>query len=156
MQLFTSAFATGGFIPSKYTCDGANISPPLEWSDVPDGARSLALIVEDPDAPRGLFLHWLIYDLPASEYGLTEGIGIEADEAGGAKQGRNGFGKHGYGGPCPPGGVHRYFFRLYALDTSLDVPSGATREVVERAMRDHVIAEAEMMGRYQRAAGSSR
>jgi Raf kinase inhibitor-like YbhB/YbcL family protein len=156
MQLFTSAFAPGELIPSKYTCDGENISPPLEWSDVPAATTSLALIVDDPDAPRGLFLHWLIYDIPPGENGLTEGIGLESDTAGGAKQGRNGFGKIGYGGPCPPGGVHRYFFRLYALDSALNVPPRASREVVERVMRDHVVAEAELIGRYQRAGGASR
>ena len=144
MKIFSSAWREGELIPSKYTCDGANVSPPLEWADVPEGARTLALIVDDPDAPRGLFLHWLLWNIAASENGLTEGT------AGGAVQGRNGFGQIGYGGPCPPGGTHRYYFRLFALDAELDAPQGATRERVERAMEGHILQQAELMGRYQR------
>lgn len=145
MRLFTPAWEEGGTIQAKYTCDGENVSPPLEWSDVPAGARTLALIVDDPDAPRGLFLHWLLWNIPASENGLTEGA------HGSALEGRNGFGQVGYGGPCPPGGTHRYYFRLFALDTELDAPAGATRERVERAMQGHILDKAELMGRYQRS-----
>jgi Raf kinase inhibitor-like YbhB/YbcL family protein len=148
MKLFCSAFHNGEEIPAKYTCDGHDISPPLEWSDVPDSAKTLVLIVDDPDAPRGVFLHWLLYDLPATEKGLTEGVGIEATEAGGAKQGKNGFGRFGYGGPCPPRGTHRYFFRLYAIDCKLDLPGNCARPKVETAMHGHVVAQAELMGRY--------
>lgn len=144
MKIFSPAWKEGDLIPSKYSCDGANVSPPLEWSDVPSGARSLALIVDDPDAPRGLFLHWLAWNIAVSERGLTEGA------AGSAVEGRNGFGKTGYGGPCPPGGTHRYYFRLFALDAELDAPSGAVRERVERAMQGHILAQADFMGRYTR------
>ena len=144
MKIFSSAWADGELIPPKYTCDGANVSPPLEWADVPAGARTLALIVDDPDAPNGLFLHWLLWNIDASENGLTEGT------AGGARQGRNGFGQAAYGGPCPPGGTHRYYFRLFALDSELDAPAGATRERAERAMQGHILEQAEFMGRYHR------
>lgn len=151
MQLFTRIFDHGGWIPSKYTCDGANESPTLEWSGVPENARSLALIVEDPDAPRGTFVHWLLYGMSPQENGLADGVGIDGPEAGGARQGQNGFGKTAYGGPCPPSGAHRYFFRLYALDADVKLPAGATRAQLEAAMHGHVLAEAELMGRYQRA-----
>ena len=144
MRLFSPAWNEGDMIPPKYTCDGENVSPPLEWSDVPPAARTLALIADDPDAPRGLFLHWLLWNVDAREKGLTEG------SSGGAREGRNGFGKVGYGGPCPPGGTHRYYFRLFALDAELDAPAGATRERVEQAMQGHVLDTAEFMGRYQR------
>jgi Raf kinase inhibitor-like YbhB/YbcL family protein len=151
MQLFTPAFENGGWIPARYTCDGANESPALEWNGIPENTVSLALIVDDPDAPRGDFVHWLIYDIPATEKGLVDGVGVEGPEAAGTQQGRNDFGKLGYGGPCPPSGTHRYYFRLYALDIRLDLPPGKHRAAVESAMRNHVIAEAELMGRYERA-----
>lgn len=153
MTLFSPAFSAGELIPAKYTCDGEDVSPALEWADPPEGTRSFALIVDDPDAPSGLFLHWLIWNIPGSEKGMADRVGDADGSASGGLQGRNGFGKLGYGGPCPPGGTHRYFFRLYALDTILDAPAGATRERVERAMQGHVLAEAELMGRYRRAAG---
>ena len=145
MRIFSPAWNEGEMIPAKYTCDGVNVSPPLEWAEVPEGARALAVIAEDPDAPRGLFLHWLIWNIPATENGLTEGA------TGGAPEGRNGFGNTEYGGPCPPGGTHRYYFRLFALDAELDAPPGSTRERVERAMQSHILAQAEYMGRYTRA-----
>jgi Raf kinase inhibitor-like YbhB/YbcL family protein len=151
MQLFTPAFENGGMIPAKYTCDGADQSPALEWSGIPENAMSLALIVDDPDAPSGTFVHWLIYDIPADENGLADGVGIDGPEAAGGKQGRNDFGKLGYGGPCPPSGTHRYYFRLYALDIRLDLPAGKQRAALESAMRHHVLAEAELLGRYERA-----
>lgn len=151
MTLTSPAFADGELIPPAYTCDGKNVSAPLLWRDVPDGTRSFVLIVDDPDAPGGLFLHWLLYDLPAGTSTLPEGIGAEGDHAGGGRQGKNGFGRIGYGGPCPPGGIHRYYFRLHALDTLLEIPSGASREPVENAMRPHVLASAELIGRYRRA-----
>jgi Raf kinase inhibitor-like YbhB/YbcL family protein len=151
MRLFTSAFEDGGPIPPKYTCDGENVSPPLEWADVPDGAAALTLIVDDPDAPRGLFVHWLLFDVPATEHGLTEGIGLADPDVGGGLQGRNGFGKLGYGGPCPPSGTHRYYFRLYATERRLELRSGVGREDVDAALkRAGVLATAELMGRYQR------
>ena len=149
MRLFTSAFREGGLIPTKYTCDGENVSPPLEWEGVPEGAQSLALIVDDPDAPSGVFVHWLLYDIPATENGVTEGIGVTSPRVGGGTQGKNGFGKTAWGGPCPPSGTHRYYFHLYALDTTLGLPAGAARQEMESPMRGHVIAEAELMGRYE-------
>lgn len=152
MRIFTPAFGEGGPIPAKYTCDGDNVSPPLEWADVPANTRALALIMDDPDAPSGLFLHWLLYDIPETENGLTEGVGIENAIVGGGTQGRNGWGKVAYGGPCPPSGTHRYYLRLYALDGPLGLPAGASRSDVEEAMRGHVLAEAQWMGRYERAA----
>jgi Raf kinase inhibitor-like YbhB/YbcL family protein len=148
VKVFTSAFREGGLIPPKYTCDGEDVSPPLEWDGVPQGAQSLALIVDDPDAPSGVFVHWLLYDIPARENGLTEGIGVAGPRAGGGTQGRNGFGKTAYGGPCPPSGTHRYYFRLYALDAALGLPAGVTRQELESAMRGHLIAETQMMVRY--------
>jgi Raf kinase inhibitor-like YbhB/YbcL family protein len=157
MKLFTSAFSEGALIPAKYTCDGEDVSPPLEWSDVPPDAVALALVVDDPDAPRGVFVHWLLFDIPATEHGLTEGIGITAPEAGGGRQGRNGFGKLGYGGPCPPSGTHRYYFRLFALDGPLNLRSGVGRDDVETAIRARrIVAQSQLMGRYQRGATSPR
>jgi Raf kinase inhibitor-like YbhB/YbcL family protein len=151
MRISTPAFHEAGTIPAKYTCDGENISPPLEWADVPAEAKTLALIMDDPDAPKGLFLHWLLYDIPVSEKGLTEGVGTVDATAGGGKQGRNGFGNVAYGGPCPPSGTHRYFLHLYALDAALGMPAGAGRQDVEKAMRGHVLGQADLMGRYARA-----
>jgi Raf kinase inhibitor-like YbhB/YbcL family protein len=151
MRLFSPAFSEGETIPAKYTCDGENMSPALEWADVPEGTRTFALILDDPDAPSGLFLHWLIWNIPGTEKGMADGVGEEDGTASGGLQGRNGFGKLGYGGPCPPGGTHRYYFHLFALDTDLDAPPGSTRERIERAMQGHVLATAELMGRYTRA-----
>src|SRR3989442_981117 len=126
MKLSSPAFNEGGLIPSKFTCDGENVSLPLEWEDVPAQAKSLALIVDDPDAPSGLFVHWLVIDISPGNHGLSEGTG-----ATGATQGINGFGKIGYGGPCPPSGTHRYYFHLYALDTELHLPSGVSRQELD-------------------------
>jgi len=150
MRLFSSAFGEGDLIAPKYTCDGEDVSPPLEWDSVPGNVVSFALIVDDPDAPAGLFVHWVIFDVPASEKGLTERAGLEGPRAGGGTQGRNGFGSMAYGGPCPPTGTHRYYFRLYALDTMIGLPPGASRNAVDAAMRGHIVAEAELMGRYAR------
>lgn len=151
MELFTSAFRDGDLIPPKYTCDGENVSPPLEWSGVPESAKSLVLIVEDPDAPRGTFLHWLIWGIDPAEKGLPEGAGAGSKTPGGARQGRNGFGKPGYGGPCPPSGTHRYIFRLLAVSTAPNLASSATQEDVERAIAGHLGATAQLMGRYGRS-----
>jgi Raf kinase inhibitor-like YbhB/YbcL family protein len=114
------------------------------------------LITDDPDAPSGVFVHWPLFDIPAEEKGLTEGVGRPGPGVGGGTQGKNGFGKTAYGGPCPPGGTHRYYFHLYALDTTLGLPSGAVRQDVEASMHDHVIAEAELMGRYARERADTR
>jgi Raf kinase inhibitor-like YbhB/YbcL family protein len=149
-SLSTSSFPAEGDIPARFTCSGDNLSPALAWSDPPAGTQSLALIVDDPDAPGGVFNHWLIYDLPASTRQLAEGVPKKADLDVG-RQGRNGFDEVGYGGPCPPPGhVHRYYFRLYALDQQLDVPASASKNAVEKAMKGHVLAQAEMMGKFKR------
>ncbi len=151
MQLTSTAFKEGKEIPSKYTCDGRDLSPPLKWGDVPAGAKSLALITDDPDAPVGTWVHWVVYDLPATATELPEGVAKAQTVEGGAKQGFNDFKRLGYGGPCPPRGKpHRYFFKLYALDAPLDLKPGATKKEVERAMEKHVLAEANLMGTYQR------
>jgi Raf kinase inhibitor-like YbhB/YbcL family protein len=142
MKLTSPAFKQGGAIPAKFTCDGADVSPPLEIADVPESTKSLVLIVDDPDAPAKTWLHWLVYDIgPLSR--IPEG-----DVPG--KQGMNDFGRKDYGGPCPRSGRHRYFFRLYALDSTLDLKQGASRKDVEKAMEGHVLEKAEMMGLYER------
>lgn len=145
MKITSSAFSHKGPIPSKYTCDGENINPPLEISDVPPGAKSLALICEDPDAPGGTFVHWVVWNINPQTTEIGEGkVPV------GASQGTNDFGRSGYSGPCPPGGTHRYFFQLVALDTTLNLPSGATRQDLEKAMGGHILAQAELVGTYQR------
>jgi Raf kinase inhibitor-like YbhB/YbcL family protein len=151
MQLTSTAFAEGAAIPAKHTCDATNVSPPLKWSGAPAGAKSLALIVDDPDAPGGTWVHWVLFDLPPGTTELPEDLPKSQYVAGGAKQGLNDFRHLGYGGPCPPRGkAHRYFFKLYALDAMLDLKPGATKKDVEHAMEKHVLAEARLMGTYQR------
>jgi Raf kinase inhibitor-like YbhB/YbcL family protein len=155
IHIESSAFTGGGTIPRLYTCDGKDVSPPLAWSGVPEAARSLALICEDPDAPRGTWTHWVIFDIPASVKELGEGLPAQERvkvTAGGetALQGKNDFGKIGYGGPCPPSGSHRYFFRIYALDTELALGPGTTRQDLLRSIKGHILAEGELMGRYSR------
>ena len=151
MQLTSTAFTEGAAIPAKHTCDATNVSPPLKWSGVPAGARSLALIADDPDAPGGTWVHWVLYDLPPGTAELPEDLAKSQYVAGGAKQGLNDFRHLGYGGPCPPRGKpHRYFFKLYALVVVLDLKPGATKKDVEHAMEKHVLAQAQLMGTYQR------
>lgn len=155
IRLESAAFKESGMIPKVYTCDDKGTSPPLEWSGVPDAARSLCLIVEDPDAPGGTFTHWVLFDLPPDLKGLSEGIPAEGEvkltpAGAAARQGKNDFGKLGYGGPCPPGGTHRYTFLLYALDTRPDLKPGATREELLRVLKGHILAEGRLMGRYTR------
>ena len=140
----SSAFHQGGDIPPKFTCDGGNTSPPLEISGVPSEAKSLVLIADDPDAPGGLFTHWLVWNIPPQTNSVAEG-----SEPKGV-HGTNDFGKSGYGAPCPPKGAHRYYFKVFALDVELGLPSGAKRSQLEAAMKGHVIAEGELMGRYAR------
>lgn len=147
MRLSSSAFENGGTIPDRYSRDDRNVSPPLSWRDVPPGARSLALVVDDPDAPGGTFVHWLIYDIPASVTELPEGQSADGN-ANGARQGRNDFGETGYGGPRPPSGTHHYRFHLYALDTEPRIPEGADRSQLDEAIRDHVVGIAELTGCY--------
>ena len=151
MQLTSTAFAEGGAIPAKHTCDAKNVSPPLKWSGVPTGTKSLVLIVDDPDAPVGTWVHWVLYDLPATTGELVEDVPKSQYVTGGAKQGVNDFRHLGYGGPCPPPGkAHRYFFKLYALDTLLDLKPGLTKRDIEAAMAKHILAQGQLMGTYQR------
>ncbi len=144
MKITSSAFQQGGNIPSKFSCDGANTSPPLQISDVPSGAKSLVLVVDDPDAPSGLFTHWTVWNIPPQTSTIAEGSTPKG------VQGTNDFGKSGYGGPCPPSGAHRYYFKIFALDRDLDLPSGANRSQLDAAMKGHVIAQGQLMGRYAR------
>jgi hypothetical protein len=139
------AFKAGELIPSKFTCDGADVNPALAISDVPPQAKSLALIMDDPDAPGGMWVHWVVWNIDPK----TQEIG-ENSVPRGAKQGVNDFRKTPYGGPCPPSGTHRYFFKLYALDVLLDLGSGTTKGALEKAMKGHVLAQAELMGKYKR------
>lgn len=150
MNLESTAFAAGSEIPSRYTCDGDNRSPALAWEAPPEGTGSLALVVEDPDAPGGTFVHWLVYNLPPETRSLPEGVTPDSRLANGALQGKNDFGKVGYGGPCPPRGTHRYFFKLYALGSPLNLPPAAPKGEVLKAMQGKVLGQADLMGRYTR------
>ena len=150
-QLQATAFKPGGDLPRKFTCEGADASPALDWSEPPAGTQGFALIVDDPDAPGGTWVHWVVYDLPSNTGQLPEGVPQADGLPGGGRQGVNDFGKSGYAGPCPPPGKsHRYFFKLYALDKKLDLGAGATKKAVEQAMKGHVLARAELVGRYGR------
>ena len=151
MRLESDAFEPSGMIPSEHTCDGMDVSPPLAWSDPPGNTASFALVFDDPDAPSGSWVHWIVWNIPAAEHRLTQEVEKSAEVSGGIRQGTNDFRRVGYGGPCPPSGTHRYFFRLFALDTVLAFPASATRKDLERAMRGHVLAQAELMGKYQRS-----
>jgi Raf kinase inhibitor-like YbhB/YbcL family protein len=144
MKITSSAFQEGGNIPSKFTCDGSDTSPPLQITGIPSEAKSLALITDDPDAPSGLFTHWLVWNIPPQTNSIAEGSAPKG------VHGTNDFGKSGYRGPCPPPGTHRYSFKIFALDRELDLGSGAKRSQVEAAMKGHVIAQGELVGRYAR------
>ena len=151
LQISSAAFSAGETIPKKFTCDGPDVSPQLKWNEPPAHTQSLALIMDDPDAPAGTWVHWVLHDLPANTRELPEGIAKQEQLSSGARQGRNDFGKIGYGGPCPPPGKpHRYFFKLYALDAKLNLKAGATKADVERAMKSHILAQAELIGKYGR------
>jgi Raf kinase inhibitor-like YbhB/YbcL family protein len=151
IELTTNAFREGETIPKPYTADGKDVSPPLQWGEPPAGTKSFALICDDPDAPRGIWVHWVVYHLPAALRKLDEGVPTQPDLPNGGKQGKNDFGKIGYGGPAPPKGKpHRYLFKLYALDASLDLPPGATKEQLVKAMAGHVLGEGQLMGTYGR------
>lgn len=151
MQASSTAFSKGGMIPAKFTCSGADVSPQLAWQGVPSGTQSFALIIDDPDAPVGTWVHWVLYNLPANVKELPEGVEKKEQLDNGALQGRNDFKKIGYGGPCPPPGKpHRYFFKLYALDTKLDLKAGAAKAEVERAMTGHVLGQGQLMGKFGR------
>ena len=149
-ELTSTAFAPGEPIPQKYTCDGEDISPPLQWSDPPQGTQSFALIADDPDAPLGTWVHWVLYNLPAETRALPEAVPPQAELPDGSRHGQNSWRRLDYGGPCPPSGTHRYFFKLYALDTVLDLKAGANKKQVLKAMEGHILAQTELMGVYSR------
>jgi Raf kinase inhibitor-like YbhB/YbcL family protein len=151
LQLTSAAFQHGGEIPRKYTCDGSDVSPQLRWANAASGTKAFGLIVDDPDAPGGTWVHWVIYDLPGDTKELAEGIAKTETLPNGAKNGINDFRKIGYGGPCPPAGpAHRYYFKLYALDAPTNLKPRATKQQLLDAMKGHVLDEGELMGRYKR------
>lgn len=150
IKVESPAFTEGGKIPKQYTCDGTDISPPLTWSGIPEGTKSIAIIADDPDAPMGTWVHWVVYDLPPDLTGLQKNIPLQEILANGAKHGMNDFRRTGYGGPCPPGGTHRYFFTVYALDAMLGLDAGATKKFLLKAMEDRVLAKGALMGKYKR------
>jgi Raf kinase inhibitor-like YbhB/YbcL family protein len=152
MKLISPSFQHQQPIPAKHTCEGADASPALEWEGAPAGTKSFALICDDPDAPGRTWVHWVIYNIPAGTTGLPEGAAKSDTVAGGARQGVNDFGKVGYGGPCPPRGhgKHRYFFKLYALKSELDLKPRATKAQLEAAMKGQILAQAELVGTYER------
>jgi Raf kinase inhibitor-like YbhB/YbcL family protein len=151
MKVTSSAFGSGAMIPQQYTCKGDDVSPALEWSGAPAKAVSFAIIMDDPDAPRGTWVHWVLWNVPASAHSLPQGVPKSEQLDDGARQGRNSNGNVGYNGPCPPmGQTHRYFFRVYALDTKLDLAAGAERADLDAAMKGHVLAEGEYMGKFHK------
>lgn len=151
LELRSSAFEANQRIPKKYTCEGLDVSPPLNWTGVPPGTQALALIADDPDAPGGTWVHWVIYDLPPGQTHLSEAVPAKEQVENGSRQGMNDFRRIGYGGPCPPPGpVHRYFFKLYALDRSTGLNVRATKRQLVEAMKGHILAEAQLVGTYSR------
>ena len=150
MEIKSSSFNHEDMIPAKYTCDGQNISPPLSWSGAPKETKSFALICDDPDAPAGTWVHWVIFDIPANVNSLPEKVSRQDEIVGLEKSGKNTSQHFGYDGPCPPGGTHRYYFKLYALDTMLNLNAGLSKEDLLKAMKGHILAEAQLMGRYKR------
>lgn len=147
----STSFQNGGAIPKKFTCDGADVSPELAWTNPPCRTQSFALIADDPDAPVGTWTHWVLFDLRGQTASLSEGMAKVDEVPGGGRQGRNDFRKIGYGGPCPPPGKpHRYFFKLYALDRILNLKAGASKQELEQAMQGHILGNAELMGTYRR------
>ena len=150
-KISTTSFPVDGTIPKKYTCDGPDQSPAISWNGAPQGTKAFALIADDPDAPVGTWTHWLIWNIPASTSQFSEGLPKDAQLPDGSRQGQNDFRKIGYNGPCPPPGKpHRYYFKLFALDNDLDVKPGTNRKDLEAAMKNHVLAQTELMGRYGR------
>jgi len=148
MKITSSAFSDGALIPIKYTCDGDDISPPLVWSDIPENTASFVLINDDPDAPVGTWDHWILFNLEGKTTELAENVDLS--KLAGVQLGHNNWRRNDYGGPCPPYGTHRYFFKLYALDMKLDLPAGSSKQDIEKAMAGHILAEAELLGRYKR------
>jgi hypothetical protein len=149
IKITSPAFKEGEMIPKKYTCDGPDVSPALIWNAGPSGTRSIALVCDDPDAPRGTWVHWVIFNLPADLKGLQENIPKQDVLKNGAKQGRNDFGDIGYGGPCPPA-LHRYFFKVYVLDAMLNLQAGATKAQLLKAMEGHILGHGQLIGKYKR------
>jgi len=145
LKLSSTAFGNNGMIPEKYTCDGDDVAPPLAIEGVPESAKSLALVVDDPDAPAGTWVHWVVWNIDPRTAEIAEGSVPR-----GAHQGLNDFRRLDYGGPCPPSGTHRYFFKLYALDTPLDLEKGAAKAALERSMKGHLLAQAQIIGQYRR------
>ena len=151
IELTSTAFQSGAAIPKQYTADGAGLSPPLRWSEPPPSTKSIALICDDPDAPRGTWVHWVLFNLPAQSRELEEGVPNSVTLTKGAREGKNDFGNIGYGGPAPPKGkAHRYFFKLYALAVILELAPGASKAQLEAAMKGHIVAQGELMGTYKR------
>ncbi|MCH8306351.1 MAG: YbhB/YbcL family Raf kinase inhibitor-like protein [Candidatus Marinimicrobia bacterium] len=151
LTISSTAFSEGERIPDKYTCEGEDISPQLTWRDAPEGTKSFSLICDDPDAPMGTWDHWLIYNIPADSEGLSEAVPTDESLTDGSKQGLNSWEKKSYGGPCPPpGDPHRYFFKLYALDTMLTLTGDVNKSTLENAMQEHILAEAQLMGTFSR------
>lgn len=150
LEITTTEFEHEGTIPARLTCDGDNVSPALTWTDPPEGTQSFVLIVDDPDAPVGTFVHWVAYNIPGDARGLPEGVAADEELPDGTRQGYTDFASTGYGGPCPPGGTHRYYFKLYALDTMLELAPGATKHLTLFHMIGHQIGDAVLVGRYTR------
>lgn len=148
--LKSPAFESQQSIPTRFTCDGENISPPLNWSGAPTGVKSFVLLLEDPDAPSGLFTHWVLFNIPAIAQSLPEAVPAKDELSDGSRHGRTSWRRNEYGGPCPPSGVHRYFFTLYAMDTVLNLPAGASKNQVLDALEGHTLAKAELVGKYSR------
>jgi len=149
LKISSSAFAEGELIPKKYTCDGENVSPPLAWEGVPEGTKSLALVCDDPDAPGKTWVHWVIYGIPVETTELPENVPTEIELSDGSRQGVNDFGNVGYGGPCPPSGTHRYFFKLFALEINLRFVGRVTDGLLDE-IKGYILAEGQLMGRYQK------
>lgn len=150
LKVTSTAFSDGGMIPPRYTADGEDISPPLAWEGLPEGTRSVAIIHDDPDAPMGTWVHWLVWNIPPTVASLAENMPPDKQRPDGSRQGTTDFGRIGYGGPAPPGGTHRYFFKVYALDTLLDLPAGATKPQLEKAIKGHILAQGQLVGKYSR------
>ncbi len=150
LKLESPGFAEGGMIPRKHTCDGEDVSPELRWNGAPLGTRSFALICDDPDAPAGTWVHWVLFNLPPEGNRLAAAVPPDPKLKGGGTHGINDFRRLGYGGPCPPGGTHRYFFKLYALDCLLELEPGIQKRDLETAMKGHILEQATLMGRYRR------
>ena len=150
MTIASPAFRAGEMIPAEFSCDGPNVSPPLVFENIPAEAKSLAVIVDDPDAPAGTWVHWVAYNIPAGTKELAKNIPPQKELSNGTRQGTNDFCRIGYGGPCPPGGTHRYFFKLYALDIVPNLAAGATKAQLLDAMKGHILDQAELMAKYRR------